>query len=62
MTSEGPITLRRGMKVRFGPDQSVGEIVRSSPNGEEWLVKDRMGRFWVNANRLRPVGDEASGL
>ena len=59
MTSEQPIALRRGMKVRFGPDQRIGEIVRSSPNGEEWLVKDRLGRFWVSANRLHPVDEEA---
>jgi hypothetical protein len=53
LTARPPIELRPGIKVRFGPDQRVGELVRSSPNGEEWLVKDRLGRFWVSVNRLR---------
>ncbi len=52
MTTRPPIELRPGVKVRFGPDQSVGELVRASPNGEEWLVKDRFGRFWVSTDRL----------
>jgi len=59
MTGEPPMPLRPGTKVRFGPDGRIGEIVRSSPNGEEWLVKDRFGRFWVSANRLR-LADEGS--
>jgi hypothetical protein len=52
MTSRPPIELRKGTKVRFGPDRRVGELVRASPNGEEWLVNDRFGRFWVATNRL----------
>jgi hypothetical protein len=48
------------VKVRFGPDQRVGELVRSSPNGEEWLVKDRLGRFWVSVNRLQPTDAETA--
>ena len=44
-----PVELRSGMKVRFGPDRRIGELVRPSPNGEEWLVKDRLDRFWVSA-------------
>jgi len=47
-----PLDLRSGVKVIFGPDHRVGELVRSSPNGEEWLVKDRFGKFWVATNRL----------
>ncbi len=58
MTGEPPPRpLRPGTKVRFGPDQRIGEIVRSSTTGEEWLVKDRFGRFWVSANRLRLADD-----
>jgi hypothetical protein len=48
------------MKVRFGADQRVGELVRSSPNGEEWLVKDRLGRFWVSVQRLRLADAETA--
>ena len=52
MTRRPPFEPRPGSKVRFGPDGSVGELIRSSPNGEEWLVKDRFGKFWVATNRL----------
>ncbi|OLC19735.1 MAG: hypothetical protein AUH33_05180 [Chloroflexi bacterium 13_1_40CM_68_21] len=60
MTLRPPLDLRRGLKVRFGPDQRVGELVRPSPNGEEWLVKDRFGRFWVNTNRLELADEETA--
>jgi hypothetical protein len=60
MTRRPPIELRRGVKVRFGPDQRIGELVRSSPNGEEWLVKDRLGRFWVSTMRLIPADEETA--
>ncbi|MGH2450667.1 MAG: hypothetical protein ACRDGE_05255 [Candidatus Limnocylindria bacterium] len=33
----------------------MGTLVRSSPNGEEWLLKNEMGRFWVHVSRLRPA-------
>ena len=35
-----------------------GELVKSSPNREEWLVKNRFGRFWLHVSRLRPPDDE----
>jgi hypothetical protein len=60
MTRRPPFEPRRGLKVRFGPDQRIGELVRSSPNGEEWLVKDRLGRFWVSTLRLIPADEEAA--
>jgi hypothetical protein len=60
MTFRPPRELRPGMKVRFGPDLRVGELVRASPNGEEWLVKDRLGRFWVSVTRLRSAEDETA--
>jgi hypothetical protein len=55
-----PRELRPGMMVRFGPDQRVGELVRASPNGEEWLVKDRFGKFWVSSTRLGEEDEETA--
>ena len=53
-----PLELRAGARVRYTPVHSEewreGELVKSSPNGEEWLVKNRFGRFWLNVNRLAP--------
>src|SRR5438093_4061610 len=49
---ERPFEPRAGRKIIFGADRRVGELVRPSPNGEEWLVKDRFGKFWVSTNRL----------
>ena len=57
MRSGPPRELRSGMKVRFGYDDRIGELVRPSPNGEEWLVKDRFGRFWVAVTRMRSVDE-----
>jgi hypothetical protein len=52
--------LRSGTKVIFGPDRRVGELVRAMPNGEEWLVKDRFGQFWVATNRLVLADEETA--
>lgn len=57
--NQRPLELRRGARVRFLRSGSGGEwaeakLLRSSSNGEEWLVEDRIGRFWVHVNRLRP--------
>jgi hypothetical protein len=60
MKRRPPLEPRRGLKVRFGLDQRIGELVRPSPNGEEWLVKDRLGRFWVSTLRLMPADEEAA--
>ena len=60
MRNRPPLELRSGMKVRFGPDRRIGELVRASPNGEEWLVKDRFGRFWVSVTRLEPADEETA--
>ena len=55
------VELRQGARVRYLPVHSdewrEGELVRSSPNGEEWLVKNRFGRFWLHVSRLRPAED-----
>jgi hypothetical protein len=48
------------MKIRFGLDDRVGELVRPSPNGEEWLVKNRLGRFWVAVTRMRSADEETA--
>jgi hypothetical protein len=32
-----------------------GTLVRSSVNNEEWLVKNRFGKYWVHVSRLRPA-------
>ena len=60
MSPRPPIEPRAGTKVIFGPDRRVGELVRTSPNGEEWLVKDRFGKFWVDANRLVLADEETA--
>lgn len=57
------LDLRSGARVRW---QSVhsdewrsGKLVRASPNGEEWLVENEAGRFWIHVTRLRPAEDVA---
>jgi hypothetical protein len=57
----GPtLELRSGVHVEYLAADSgewrEGTLVRSSPTGEEWLVKNRFGRFWLPVGRLRPVG------
>ena len=55
------LELKRGARVRYIPAHSgelrEGVIVRSSPNREELLVKNRFGEFWLNVNRLQPPAD-----
>ncbi|MGH2472899.1 MAG: hypothetical protein ACRDG6_10920 [Candidatus Limnocylindria bacterium] len=60
MSRRPPIEPRAGTKVIFGPDRRIGELVRTSPNGEEWLVKDRFGKVWVDANRLVLADEETA--
>ncbi len=56
------LELRSGARVRYSPVHSdewrEGELVKPSVNGEEWLVKNRFGKFWIHVNRLRPSEDE----
>lgn len=56
------LELRKGVKVRYEPVHSgrtrEGTLVRPSPNQEEWLVTNELGKFWVHVNRLRPAGEE----
>ncbi|MBI3522534.1 MAG: hypothetical protein HY071_05460 [Chloroflexi bacterium] len=53
------LELRPGTRVRYSPAHSdlwrEGTLVRPSPNGEEWLVSNELGRFWIQLSRLRPV-------
>ncbi len=53
------LELRSGARVRFLRSGSGGEwteakLIRPSTTNEEWLVEDRVGRFWVQVSRLRP--------
>jgi len=54
-----PLELRPGAKVQYRAADSgewrEGTLVRSSVNNEEWLVKNRFGKYWVHVSRLRPA-------
>jgi len=54
-----PLELRPGAAVQYRAADSgewrEGTLVKSSANGEEWLVKNRFGRYWLNVGRLRPA-------
>ena len=53
------IEFRPGVTVQYLAADSgewrEGTLVRSSPTGEEWLVKNRFGKYWLHVSRLRPV-------
>ena len=53
------LELRPGAIVQYLAADSgewrEGTLVRSSPTGEEWLVKNRFGRYWLHVSRLHPV-------
>jgi hypothetical protein len=53
-----PLELRPGARVLYSPAHSgewrEGELVKASQNREEWLVKNRFGRYWLHVSRLRP--------
>jgi hypothetical protein len=38
-----------------------GELVRGSTTGEEWLVKNRFGQYWVPVTQLRPASGPQPG-
>lgn len=56
------LELRKGAKVRYEPAHSgqprEGILVRPSPNQEEWLVKNELGKFWIAVRRLSPANGE----
>src|SRR5205807_915601 len=52
-----PLDLRPGAPVEYyaaeSGDWRAGTLVKPSSNGEEWLVKNRFGKFWLHVRRLR---------
>src|SRR5258705_2950454 len=50
------LDLRKGAPVLYrSPVADIwqeGELVRGSPTGEEWLVKNRFGQYWVTVTQL----------
>lgn len=55
------LELRKGAKVLYQPAHSgiwrEATLVRPSANGEEWLVRNELGRYWLHIARLRPAGE-----
>ena len=55
------LELRKGAQVLYrSPLEDgwqTGELVHASATGEEWLVKNRLGKFWLSLDRIR-LGDE----
>jgi len=53
------LELRKGAHVLYrSPVEDAwqqGELMHGSPTGEEWLVKNRFGQFWVPVTQLRPA-------
>lgn len=53
------LELRPGATVQYHAADSnewrEGVLVKGSANGEEWLVKNRFGRYWLHVSRLRPA-------
>lgn len=56
-----PLELRPGAVVQYRAADSNewrdGTLVKGSANGEEWLIKNRFGKYWLNVNRLRPANE-----
>lgn len=56
-----PLELRPGALVQYRAADSgewrEGTLVKSSANGEEWLIKNRFGKYWLNVNRLRQANE-----
>ncbi|HEY8806262.1 MAG TPA: hypothetical protein VIN70_01580 [Candidatus Limnocylindria bacterium] len=55
------LELRPGAKVQYLAADSgewrEGTLVKASPNDEEWLVKNRFGKYWLDVSRLRPANE-----
>jgi len=53
------LELRKGARVLYRSPMEdawqTGELIHGSPTGEEWLVKNRFGQYWVSVTRLRPA-------
>jgi len=56
---------RKGVQVVFrnpaDDGWQQGELVHGSSTGEEWLVKNRFGQYWVAVTRLRPAEGSQPG-
>jgi hypothetical protein len=56
-----PLELRPGVTVQYLAADSgewrEGTLVKGSANNEEWLVKNRFGKFWLHVSRLRPANE-----
>ena len=56
-----PLELRPGATVRYLAADSgewrEGTLVKSSSTGEEWLLKNRFGKYWLHVSRLRPMSE-----
>jgi hypothetical protein len=53
------LDLRKGAQVLYRSavedGWQKGELVHGSSTGEEWLVKNRFGKYWVPVTQLRPA-------
>jgi hypothetical protein len=53
------LELRKGAQVLYRDsvedDWRQGELIHGSSTGEEWLVKNRYGQYWVPVTQLRPA-------
>jgi hypothetical protein len=53
------LDLRKGARVLYqnaiAGEWSEGVLMHGSTTGEEWLVKDRFGEYWVSVTQLRPA-------
>ena len=58
-----PLDLRPGATVQYlaaaSNEWQIGTLIKGSPNGEEWLVKNRFGKYWLHVSRLRPISELA---
>jgi hypothetical protein len=59
------LDLRKGARVLYRSPVldgwQQGELVHGSSTGEEWLVKDRFGKYWVAVTQLRPAEGSQPG-
>lgn len=58
------LELRKGARVLYRLADGTwleAALVRGSPSGEEWLVKNRFGRYWVPVTQLRPAMESQPG-
>lgn len=59
------LELRKGAQVLYrSPVEDIWQtavLVRGSSTGEEWLVKNRFGQYWVPVTQLRPSEEPQPG-